>query len=128
MLSLAWLENEQSSSRITNLSIHLVVRANIYQHDQVVAAGRVRFKSKNNSAVVLYPASPQSLQLSMQLVCFQLWLKGILGQYRQDIQNTLLQKWLAACRPFERTSKAGIPDQASHGSLSRSRRKTSTVP
>ena len=109
-------------------SIHVVVRTNVYQYDDVIAARWVRLKRENGPAVVLDPAGPQAFQLPVKLVCLQLRLKRIFGQHLQHVQNALLQKRLTAGGSLERASEAGIPNQVSHASLSRSRRTSSTVP
>jgi hypothetical protein len=109
-------------------SVYVVVRTNVHQYNDLIAARWVRLKRENDPAVVLDPAGPQALQLPVKLVCLQLRLKRIFGRHLQHVQNALLQKRLTAGGSLERASKAGIPNQVSHASLSKSRRKSSTVP
>jgi hypothetical protein len=71
-------------------SIHLIVGAYVNQYDQVIATCRVRFKSKNDPTVIFYLAGPQLFQLPSQLVSFQPWVKRVLSERLQNIQNTLL--------------------------------------
>jgi len=71
-------------------SIHLIVGAYVNQYDQVITTCRVGLKSKNDPAVIFYPAGSQPFQLPSQLVSFQPWVKRVLSECLQNIQNTPL--------------------------------------
>ena len=64
--------------------------ADVDEGDGIFAAGRVRFKGKNDPAVILDPAGPEAGELPAQFVGFERRFKGVGRKLGKHLKDALL--------------------------------------
>ena len=91
--------------------IDLIMSAQINQHDHFLfcLGLRVRFKRKNDTAIILYPTGPQAFQSAAEFVCFQTVVEGVFGKCCQNLENFVPKCRIIIRIPLECSLETFVP-------------------